>query len=126
MRPVDAKPDVRSTGPFWLATALLLLAALSVAASPVLLGLWQHSGDGALDCLLRPWPHGVVSQESLAEAEYAIAPSRLVCTWQRPSETGPEVETHLLSPSADAVAVVLVVAAGVTAGVAGGLRLARR
>jgi hypothetical protein len=125
-RPLDDGPHARPTGSYWLATALLLVGALAVAASPVLLALWQHTGDRALDCLLRPWPHGVVSQESFVDAEYGIAPSRLVCTWQRPSETTPEVQTHLLSPPADALAVVLVVAAGATAGVAGGLRLARR
>ncbi|MFC8921867.1 hypothetical protein [Cellulosimicrobium sp. NPDC057127] len=122
----DAGRPVRAGGPYRLAAALLLVGALAVAASPVLLSLWQHSGDEALDCLLRPWPHGIVSQESFVDAEYGIAPSRLVCTWQRPSETAPEVETYLLGPPADTVAVVLLVAAGVTAGVAGGLHLARR
>ncbi|WP_069386581.1 hypothetical protein [Cellulosimicrobium cellulans] len=127
VRPVeDSVLTVRPTRPYWLATALLLVAALAVAASPVLLALWQHSGDRDLDCLLRSWPHGVVSEESFVDAEYGIAPSRLVCTWQRPSETAPEVESYLLSPPADRIAVVLLVTAGATAGVAGGLRLARR
>lgn len=89
----------------------LLAAGAALGVTPVGIALWQSGGDGFLDCLLRQWPNGVVSQDQLISADYDFAPSRLTCIWQEETSGSATVQqVHGLALGVDVAAPLLIMA----------------